>query len=57
MVHGKRESMLSELKTEFTAIDRKIQLSIAPKNKEQNETRTPNDSQVNERHSARLKAN
>ena len=52
----KKEGRLNELKTEFAAIDRKIQLSIAPENKEQSETATTNASQVNERPS-RLTAN
>jgi hypothetical protein len=53
----KKESRLSELKTEFAAIDRKIHLSIAPENKEQNQIITPNGSQVNEKLPARLKVN
>ena len=53
----KKEGRLSELKTEFAAIDRKIQLSITPENKEQNETVTPNGPQVNEILLARLKVN
>lgn len=53
----KKESRLSELKTEFAAIDRKIQLSTAPENKEQSETVTTNGSQLNEKLPARLKAN
>ena len=44
----KKEGRLSELKTEFAAVDRKIQLSIAPENKEQGETVTTNTSQENE---------
>ncbi|WP_199117803.1 N-6 DNA methylase [Pedobacter sp. ASV28] len=52
----KKEDRLNEMKIELAAIDRKIQLSIAPDNKEQGETNTTNASQENEIISVRLKA-
>jgi hypothetical protein len=45
----KKESRLRELKTELAAIDRKIQLSIAPEHKEQEETSKMEGVQVQER--------
>jgi hypothetical protein len=55
-----KESKLSELKTELAAVDRKIQLSIAPENKEQQvdgqeESVKIDDDQVQEGPSVRLK--
>ncbi|MNG24711.1 hypothetical protein D3C84_1094690 [compost metagenome] len=61
MINGMwtKENRLSELKTELAAIDRKIQLSIAPEPKEltveeQEETIKIDD--VQEKSSVRLKA-
>jgi N12 class adenine-specific DNA methylase len=54
-----KENRLSELKTELAAIDRKIQLSIAPENKEQmvdEQEETVKIIEVQERAPVRLKA-
>lgn len=51
-----KESRLSELKTELAAIERKIQLSITPENKEQKETIEINGIHAQDRTAMRLKA-
>jgi hypothetical protein len=51
-----KESRLSELKTELAAVERKIQLSIAPENTQQEETIENNGIQMQEKSVARLKA-
>ncbi|PWJ97119.1 helicase-like protein [Flavobacterium araucananum] len=50
-----KESRLSELKTELAAVERKIQLSITPENKEQKETIEVTGIQAQESPAARLK--
>ncbi|MBX9886978.1 MAG: N-6 DNA methylase [Flavobacteriaceae bacterium] len=51
-----KEIRLSELKTELAAVERKIQLSIAPENTQQEETIEINDSHEQEKPAMRLKA-
>lgn len=51
-----KESRLSELKTELAAVERKIQLSIAPENTQQEETIENNGTQMQEKSAVRLKA-
>nr|WP_315171394.1 N-6 DNA methylase [uncultured Flavobacterium sp.] len=51
-----KESRLSELKTELAAVERKIQLSIAPENTQQEETIENNGIQMQEKSAVRLKA-
>ncbi|MFW0739742.1 N-6 DNA methylase [Flavobacterium sp. T12S277] len=50
-----KESRLNEFKTELAAVERKIQLSITPENKEQKERIEVDGIQVLERPAARLK--
>lgn len=51
-----KECRLSELKTELAAVERKIQLSIAPENTQQEETIENNGIQMQEKSAVRLKA-